>query len=182
MMQNSEKTKEMFIVRALEKILSDKDIKRSHHSQLKRACEVALEDIGKELKDTDKDGTSSALPLPKNDSSNIVSAEKYFLPFELACQSKGPRIVVTALDCLQELFEKEETPNPAELTETSLTEDLPEERIVPGEEGVPEERVVVGQEDCADAAEAQKEEKTEEQMAREIAKEVVDEIVDRVFQ
>ncbi|KAF4526632.1 hypothetical protein B566_EDAN015266, partial [Ephemera danica] len=82
----------------------------------------------------------------------------------------------------QELFEKEETPNPAELTETSLTEDLPEERIVPGEEGVPEERVVVGQEDCADAAEAQKEEKTEEQMAREIAKEVVDEIVDRVFQ
>lgn len=32
----------MFIVRALEKILSDKDIRRSHHSQLKRACEVAL--------------------------------------------------------------------------------------------------------------------------------------------
>jgi brefeldin A-inhibited guanine nucleotide-exchange protein len=41
-MQRTSKTKEMFIVRALEKILSDKDIKRSHHSQLKRACEVAL--------------------------------------------------------------------------------------------------------------------------------------------
>nr|CAD7605711.1 unnamed protein product [Timema genevievae] len=41
-MQKSSKTKEMFIVRALEKILSDKDIRRSHHSQLKRACEVAL--------------------------------------------------------------------------------------------------------------------------------------------
>lgn len=35
-------TKVMFITRALERILSDKDIKRSHHSQLKRACEVAL--------------------------------------------------------------------------------------------------------------------------------------------
>jgi len=35
-------TKEMFIVRALEKILSDRDIRRSHHAQLKRACEVEL--------------------------------------------------------------------------------------------------------------------------------------------
>lgn len=41
-MQKSLKTKEMFIVRALEKILGDKDIKRSYHSQLKRSCEVAL--------------------------------------------------------------------------------------------------------------------------------------------
>lgn len=35
-------TKEMFIIRALEKILSDREIKRSHHAQLKKACEVAL--------------------------------------------------------------------------------------------------------------------------------------------
>lgn len=41
-MQTNLKTKEMFIVRALEKILADKDIRRSHHSQLKRACELAL--------------------------------------------------------------------------------------------------------------------------------------------
>lgn len=41
-MQSSEKTREMFILRALEKILNDKDIKRSNHSQLKRACEAAL--------------------------------------------------------------------------------------------------------------------------------------------
>lgn len=31
----------------------------------------------------------------------MISAEKYFRPFELACQSKSPRIVVTSLDCLQ---------------------------------------------------------------------------------
>ncbi|XP_055548277.1 brefeldin A-inhibited guanine nucleotide-exchange protein 1 [Wyeomyia smithii] len=105
------KTKEMFIVRALEKILSDKDIKRSHHSQLKRACDSALEDIKEELKEagqSEHNGEvpvpSAALPLPKNDSSNIINAEKYFLPFELACQSKTPRIVVTALDCLQKLI------------------------------------------------------------------------------
>lgn len=42
----STKTKEMFIVRALEKILGDKDIKRSHHSQLKRACDAALGELG----------------------------------------------------------------------------------------------------------------------------------------
>lgn len=30
-----------------------------------------------------------------------VEADKYVLPFELACQSKSPRIVSTSLDCLQ---------------------------------------------------------------------------------
>lgn len=50
-----------------------------------------------------EEAISNALPQPKNDS-NVISAEKYFLPFELACQSKSPRIVVTALDCLQKLI------------------------------------------------------------------------------
>lgn len=62
------------------------------------------EEIRNEIKDGDNEGritSSSALPLPKDDSSNIITAEKYFLPFELACQSKASRIVVTALDCLQ---------------------------------------------------------------------------------
>ncbi|OWR54723.1 brefeldin A-inhibited guanine nucleotide-exchange protein 2 [Danaus plexippus plexippus] len=108
-MQTNPKTKEMFIVRALEKILADKDIKRSYHSQLKKSCEVALEEIKTELKnggqpETSESPTSGTLPLPKNDASNIITAEKYFLPFELACQSKAARIVVTALDCLQKLI------------------------------------------------------------------------------
>ena len=41
-MQNLPNKKEMFIVRALERLLADKEIKRSNHSQLKKACEVAL--------------------------------------------------------------------------------------------------------------------------------------------
>lgn len=35
-------TKSMFVSRALEKILSDKEVKRSQHSQLRKACQVAL--------------------------------------------------------------------------------------------------------------------------------------------
>jgi hypothetical protein len=31
----------------------------------------------------------------------INDAEKYFLPFELACKSKSPRVVEAALDCIQ---------------------------------------------------------------------------------
>ena len=48
------------------------------------------------------EGTSSALPLPRQDTAGGgFQADKYLLPFELACQSKSARIIVTALDCLQ---------------------------------------------------------------------------------
>ena len=43
---------------------------------------------------------SSTLP-PVKSKTNFIEADKYFLPFELACQSKCPRIVSTSLDCLQ---------------------------------------------------------------------------------
>ncbi|EDW78041.1 uncharacterized protein Dwil_GK24228 [Drosophila willistoni] len=109
MQSSSTKTKEMFIVRALEKILADKDIRRSHHSQLKKSCDSALEQIKAELISAGQiaEGNElpcAALPLPKNDAGSIINAETYFLPFELACKSRSPRIVVTALDCLQKLI------------------------------------------------------------------------------
>ncbi|MCJ8741673.1 hypothetical protein PDJAM_G00073420 [Pangasius djambal] len=90
-------TKSMFVSRALEKILSDKEVKRSQHSQLRKACQVALEEIKLEL-ENQKVGT--VVP-PK---ANYIEADKYVLPFELACQSKSPRIVSTSLDCLQKLI------------------------------------------------------------------------------
>lgn len=70
---------------------------------------LVSEEIKAELKDggqaeSSESPASGTLPLPKNDASNIITAEKYFLPFELACQSKASRIVVTALDCLQKLI------------------------------------------------------------------------------
>ncbi|XP_037121927.1 brefeldin A-inhibited guanine nucleotide-exchange protein 2 isoform X2 [Syngnathus acus] len=91
------KTKSMFLSRALEKILSDREVKRSQHSQLRKACQVALDEIKAEL-EKQKDGT--VVP-PKV---NYIEADQYVLPFELACQSKSPRIVSTSLDCLQKLI------------------------------------------------------------------------------
>ncbi|XP_061541311.1 brefeldin A-inhibited guanine nucleotide-exchange protein 2 isoform X1 [Phycodurus eques] len=91
------KTKSMFLSRALEKILSDREVKRSQHSQLRKACQVALDEIKAEL-ERQKDGT--VVP-PRV---NYIEADQYVLPFELACQSKSPRIVSTSLDCLQKLI------------------------------------------------------------------------------
>uniref|UniRef100_A0A8C7UCF4 ADP-ribosylation factor guanine nucleotide-exchange factor 2 (brefeldin A-inhibited) n=1 Tax=Oncorhynchus mykiss TaxID=8022 RepID=A0A8C7UCF4_ONCMY len=93
--QEITKTKSMFLSRALEKILSDKEVKRSQHSQLRKACQVALDEIKIEL---EKDG--SVVP-PR---ANYIEADQYVLPFELACQSKSPRVVSTSLDCLQKLI------------------------------------------------------------------------------
>lgn len=106
-MRTGSNTGEMFITRALEKILNDREIKRSYHSQLRKACELALEEIKNEIKnqapgDQQQQETSSALPLPKGQAG--LEAERYLLPFELACQSKSPRIVMTALDCIQKLI------------------------------------------------------------------------------
>ena len=36
------KTKHMFLKRALEKILAEKETKRAHHATLRKACEAAL--------------------------------------------------------------------------------------------------------------------------------------------
>uniref|UniRef100_A0A3B5Q0H6 ARF guanine nucleotide exchange factor 1 n=1 Tax=Xiphophorus maculatus TaxID=8083 RepID=A0A3B5Q0H6_XIPMA len=88
-----QQTKNMFLTRALEKILADKEVKKAHHSQLRKACEVALDG---------KSGSSTLPPIKSK--TNFIEADKYFLPFELACQSKCPRIVITSLDCLQKLI------------------------------------------------------------------------------
>uniref|UniRef100_A0A8C1KIU0 ADP-ribosylation factor guanine nucleotide-exchange factor 2 (brefeldin A-inhibited) n=1 Tax=Cyprinus carpio TaxID=7962 RepID=A0A8C1KIU0_CYPCA len=93
------KTDSMFLSRALEKILADKEVKRSQHSQLRKACQVALGEFAVMvyLKESSPRGFDSSSP-------NYIEADKYVLPFELACQSKSPRIVSTSLDCLQKLI------------------------------------------------------------------------------
>ncbi|XP_061777821.1 brefeldin A-inhibited guanine nucleotide-exchange protein 1 isoform X1 [Nerophis ophidion] len=107
-MFEGKKTKNMFLTRALEKILADKEVKKAHHSQLRKACEVALEEIKEESEKSSPpngDGKSGSATLPPIKSkTNFIEADKYFLPFELACQSKCPRIVITSLDCLQKLI------------------------------------------------------------------------------
>ncbi|XP_069166610.1 brefeldin A-inhibited guanine nucleotide-exchange protein 1 isoform X3 [Procambarus clarkii] len=103
---NSAPSARMFMLRALEKIYGEKEIRRSHHSQLKRAVEQALEELRSELgwpENGSGTGGSAALPMPKSDAPQL-DAEKHFLPFELACQSKSAKIVVSALDCIQKLI------------------------------------------------------------------------------
>ncbi|XP_051886894.1 brefeldin A-inhibited guanine nucleotide-exchange protein 2-like [Pristis pectinata] len=99
-MREDSKTKNMFLTRALEKILADKDVRKTQHSQLRKACEVALEEIKIEI-EKQRAGDKNVSTTPK---ANFIEADKYFLPFELACQSKSPRIVSTSLDCLQKLL------------------------------------------------------------------------------
>uniref|UniRef100_A0AAX7T8P0 SEC7 domain-containing protein n=1 Tax=Astatotilapia calliptera TaxID=8154 RepID=A0AAX7T8P0_ASTCA len=96
----------MFLTRALEKILADKEVKKAHHSQLRKACEVALGELCCfSVTPPGGDGKSGSSTLPPIKSkTNFIEADKYFLPFELACQSKCPRIVITSLDCLQKLI------------------------------------------------------------------------------
>jgi hypothetical protein len=40
---------DMFLKRALEKLLNEKDIKKSQYQQLKRACETALNSVTKNI-------------------------------------------------------------------------------------------------------------------------------------
>uniref|UniRef100_A0A8C2DNS1 ADP-ribosylation factor guanine nucleotide-exchange factor 1 (brefeldin A-inhibited) n=1 Tax=Cyprinus carpio TaxID=7962 RepID=A0A8C2DNS1_CYPCA len=98
-MYEGKKTKNMFLTRALEKILADKEVKKAHHSQLRKACEVALALF---ILNEISQGSHTLPPIKSK--TNFIEADKYFLPFELACQSKCPRIVITSLDCLQKLI------------------------------------------------------------------------------
>ena len=52
--------------------------------------------------DGDATSLSSSSVLPELEAR--LEADKYFLPFELACQSKTPRLVVISLDGLQKLI------------------------------------------------------------------------------
>ncbi|CAJ0573252.1 unnamed protein product, partial [Mesorhabditis spiculigera] len=89
----------MFLRSAIEKILADKDIKKKDNLQLKKACETALEELNNESKTDRVPNAADVLP-----DREIFEADRYFLPFELACRSKSPRIVTNALDCLQKLI------------------------------------------------------------------------------
>ena len=99
----------MFILAALNKILADKDTKRSHNAQLRASCEAALKEIQELMggespsSDTDNVSISSVLPEPLQEAAKL-DADKYFLPFSLACQSKTPRLVVISLDGIQKLI------------------------------------------------------------------------------
>lgn len=95
-MNQGKRINTMFLKSGIEKILAERDIKRKEHLQLKKACETALEELA-----AVQSGNGNEV-VPTSD--NMVEADRFFLPFELACNSKHPKIVTTALDCLQKLI------------------------------------------------------------------------------
>jgi brefeldin A-inhibited guanine nucleotide-exchange protein len=108
-----------------------RDAKKSHNAQLRAACESALAEIKQLITDDDIHGApppssaasprtddaaggdsvsvssfvvSSSSVLPDPSEMSRLNADKYFLPFDLACQSKSPRLTVIALDGIQKLI------------------------------------------------------------------------------
>jgi brefeldin A-inhibited guanine nucleotide-exchange protein len=109
-----------------------RDAKKSHNAQLRAACESALAEIKQLITDDDTHGAppppsvassprtddaggdsvsvtsfvvvSSSSVLPDPSEMSRLNADKYFLPFDLACQSKSPRLTVIALDGIQKLI------------------------------------------------------------------------------
>lgn len=72
------------------------------HAQLRKACEQAIEELSVDRVDEGQVVTTDVLPSK----AQFIHADRYFLPFDLACRCKVPRIVIIALDCLQVSFEK----------------------------------------------------------------------------
>ena len=138
-MSGASRTKHMFLTRALEKILADKETRRSQYAPLRRACNDSLSKrFGRErgprerkrneypvcdrrAKENDRrrkrievrklssgrgrivgfHSSDDHGTLPNPDQRTYVDADQFILPFELACQSRHSRLVITALDCLQ---------------------------------------------------------------------------------
>ena len=92
----------IFLQKAIETLLSDRDIKRSGHSELKAACEDLLESV-KNVEQEQEKLTNTVLPEVHSKSLASIPIGKVFLPFELACQSKTTRMVISSLDTIQKL-------------------------------------------------------------------------------
>ncbi|PAV59959.1 hypothetical protein WR25_18037 [Diploscapter pachys] len=85
---------------AIERILAERDIRSKANTELKVACQSALEELKGQEENGEPLRNGSVMP----DNRNFVNADKYFLPFELACKSKTSKIVEISLDCLQKLI------------------------------------------------------------------------------
>ena len=109
--QNPLLRQKMYLRKAIATLLSHKDIKKSSHTELRVACEDALKLLDEQFP---VNGTSSTPSSPSSTSVSsfsvlpepnpiLINAEKFFLPFELACHSKTPKIVCSALDSIEKL-------------------------------------------------------------------------------
>uniref|UniRef100_A0A914LSY1 SEC7 domain-containing protein n=1 Tax=Meloidogyne incognita TaxID=6306 RepID=A0A914LSY1_MELIC len=97
----------MFLKASIERILNDAGTRRKENVELRKACEESLEQLNAELltfgQQQTENGTGPSCAILPN-GNNIFLADRYFPPFELACQSKSSKIVINSLDSLQKLI------------------------------------------------------------------------------
>lgn len=109
-----QKKQRMYVRKAISTLLSHKEISKSSHRELKNACEEALKSLDEQFPINGGAGQNSSPSSPSSSSVSsfsvlpepnpiLVHVEKFFLPFELACRSKTPRIVCSALDSIEKL-------------------------------------------------------------------------------
>ncbi|XP_046857884.1 brefeldin A-inhibited guanine nucleotide-exchange protein 1-like [Xenia sp. Carnegie-2017] len=108
-MQKNVKTKNVFLSGALQRILLDKETKVSSFTTKESLRNGFRYKSIKEInavqgneKSTGNVSSATLPPLPGQQT--FITADQYFLPFELACQTKCARIVTIALDCIQKLI------------------------------------------------------------------------------
>ena len=89
----------MFVSKALERILSEKDLRKSSFQHLKITCESALEELKKE-EGYDSSGSSSHAVPDANSQAERRSAKKYFNAFEVALKSNSTKVQSITLDCI----------------------------------------------------------------------------------
>lgn len=109
-------TDNSILVRGIEKILAEKELKRKDHTRLKQACDSALASL--QRKTAKRSSTASDAPegsseeggsqKPSTEASTeiegFVDSNVYFHPFRLACESASAKVKRTALDQLQKLM------------------------------------------------------------------------------
>jgi hypothetical protein len=101
----------MFIQKAIETLLSDRDIRRAAHAELRATCEQVLDEIkalpanNNEVKaEKNKAASETVLPELTRPPGPYLPVERIFVPFELACgATRSPRLVASALDSIHKL-------------------------------------------------------------------------------
>ncbi|KAL3315565.1 Protein transport protein sec71, partial [Cichlidogyrus casuarinus] len=100
----------MFLAKALEKILSDKSIKKSQYPKLKASCTECIEILKTKIQPNAKE-EDAHLPPPRSETGLLLCDDKFLEPFSIACSLKITRFSVLSIDCLQKLIAYGHVPN-----------------------------------------------------------------------
>lgn len=108
----------MFISRALEQIIAEKQTRKPSNNELREACRDGIEFLKTRINLLEKGkheslGSNGYMPTSQAQGGALLNDEKLLRPLELACKSKSPKIVAISLDCIQKLIAYGHVPNTA---------------------------------------------------------------------